>query len=325
MKQEQEKRGFFRSTIWVIGRTVLWLIMLTLLIAIAYGGWEGFNEVRRSSESLEQRIELNQQRIDGVKTEVDGIIALNPSGTNREIEAVQENVTALEEELNTLMAQQATLASDLAQQGEILTALESQMMVLVQTDETTNQNVATLNDGLLALQSDLNDTNGAIDGLGAQIDGVQGDMNTLGQTLSADITTLGDDIRAEFANPQEEIDRVLYSLSLFRVWEMVARARLRLAENNPGLAEADIESALTAVNLLIEANPGPIANSLTPVRDRLELALAAVAEDPNLAVRDLESVWETLDELLSFLVLPQGLDIQVTPESPEEEETQGDG
>jgi len=93
-------------------------------------------------------------------------------------------------------------------------------------------------------------------------------------------------------------------LTLFRVWELISRARLRLLEDNFGLARADTEQALRTMDFLLAAAPEE-AETWQRIQARLELALAALPDDPDMAAGDLESAWDALDELLTAMLLPE--------------------
>ena len=104
------------------------------------------------------------------------------------------------------------------------------------------------------------------------------------------------------------------AIALFRIWEMIGRARLRLVDDNAGLAAADVELALAAVDDLLardlavtataqdEVEPAPLAEDLSTLRERLVLAGANLPDQPIAAGRDLETAWETLDAIITNVV-----------------------
>jgi hypothetical protein len=100
----------------------------------------------------------------------------------------------------------------------------------------------------------------------------------------------------------EDVEALRQTLALFRVWELVARARLRLLEDNPGLALADVQAAQAAVETILETAVEETVASLTPVQQRLDLAAASLPDDPLTAGRDLETAWESLDVYLGELL-----------------------
>ncbi|MDX1689338.1 MAG: hypothetical protein R3248_15250, partial [Candidatus Promineifilaceae bacterium] len=95
-----------------------------------------------------------------------------------------------------------------------------------------------------------------------------------------------------------ELAQMRRALTLFRAWELVARARLRLLQGNAGLAAGDLTAAQATVDALA-AEEGEAA--LAPLRQRLALALENLPADPVAAGRDLETAWEMLDEEIATL------------------------
>ena len=95
-----------------------------------------------------------------------------------------------------------------------------------------------------------------------------------------------------------ETDRVLI---LFRMWELISRARFRLLENNIGLASEDIEAAIRTVDLLLALQPE--AESMQKVQARLLLAFGNLPDSPDLATSDLEIAWDELDAIFAEQVL----------------------
>ena len=121
--------------------------------------------------------------------------------------------------------------------------------------------------------------------MGDQVDLQSDDLTAFGETLTtADLVALRQ------------------TIYLFRVWEMVARARLRLLENNAGLAGADVARSQEAVAALIAAGDFADADGLAQLAQRLDLAAAGLPNSPAAAAADLELAWESIDQLLAALL-----------------------
>jgi hypothetical protein len=78
---------------------------------------------------------------------------------------------------------------------------------------------------------------------------------------------------------------------LTRILDMLARARLYLAQSNFGLAKADVQSAR---DLLAELNSGSNSDAFTQATTRLDQALNNLPDFPVVASGDLEIAWQIL-------------------------------
>ena len=99
------------------------------------------------------------------------------------------------------------------------------------------------------------------------------------------------------------LEQFQQTLTLFRAWELLSRARLRLAEANFGLAMADVADAqalLTTVAMPVAE--GEEAASLDSLQQRLTLVLTSLPDDPTTATADLELAWEQLDAVMAGLL-----------------------
>jgi hypothetical protein len=190
-----------------------------------------------------------------------------------------------------------TLTDDLNRQSELLTLLTLQVSDLATHTETTDAQIVALNEGAVALQGDINQNTERLDELGGELDN---QANNTGE-LSAQVTELQ---TAVDALPLEDINQMRQVVTLFRVWEMISRARLHLLDNNAGLAANDTARALTAVET-IAANPQTppaFLPQLALLQARLTLAKAYLPDNPDLAALDLENSWRELDTLLALML-----------------------
>jgi predicted nucleic acid-binding Zn-ribbon protein len=300
---EETRPGFFRRFFGLLIRS---LFLSLLLVGLGIGGLYLFNEAVRSSNNLRASMDAFESRVNLLRSDVDGLMA-------RDREQGQA-LAQLRSDSSQMETQLRSLTQDLNSQNETLAALEAALTTAVSDNETA---VATLQDGLVALQNDLNTNSGSIDALGGEIDTLQGQINSLRQgneqfttAVNEDlvaIEVLVDEAVALVTNNSQEIVQFQRSLRLFRVWELITRARLQLVEGNVGLAQADLNQALAATTQLIavseiEADEALVVG-LTAVQTRLELALENLATSPQLAARDLETAWDLLDELLAERLL----------------------
>jgi chromosome segregation ATPase len=172
--------------------------------------------------------------------------------------------------------------------------LEEQLAALDTNVDSSSDNIMTLGEGLNALQNDLTANVAEIDILGGQIDGFVIDVNT----LRGDIATNSEAL----AQKEALVARLSKTLTLFRVWETVARARLRLVDANFGLARAEIETARSILEQMTAEETGVLGDALEEMLARLALAANNLPDDPEAAVRDLNSVWKVLDTALATML-----------------------
>lgn len=297
--------GFGRRLARAFGRFLKALLKVTLvIIIIVAAGYITFlivQELQRSFGVVSGRVDYNQERINVIREELNALDdeagALNETQDGR--------LQALESYVDT------TLAEDLTQQAEMLAVLELQLNTLLSQTQTLDTQVGTLNDGVVALQSDINENNGRIDELGGSVDalGINDEALT---TQVAELQTTLDEL------PLEDIEQMRQVVTLFRVWEMVARARLHILENNAGLAAIDTTNARAAVDtLLTNENTNPdLLPTLTLIQARLTLADANLPQSPALAAFDLENAWFELDTALALLLGIEDIETAVLPAEP---------
>jgi len=294
---ENSRPGFWRR----LGRAFVgflkFLIFAALVAAIAAGAWIGYRELQRALQAADDLAEQNAQEISVLRTDVDNVMA----DTSEE-----EAIAALEEEIEVLQSRVDELDDEIedefVRQAEAVAALQEELDGLTAQAATREAKLETLERGVADLQEDVNANAEAVDGLGGDVD-----------ELAANVGALSEG----FAQVQEdagELAQMRRALTLFRVWELVARARLRLLQGNAGLAAGDLTAAQTTLGAL-DAEAGETEPMLAPLRQRLALALDSLPADPAAAARDLETAWEMLDEEIATLTggPATGPQVQVTP------------
>lgn len=169
---------------------------------------------------------------------------------------------------------------------------------------------------LEALRADVDALTGRSDELAADLERqaiVLGRVTTVLPTLAAESEQTQEEIAAlgtavatlEGAAADDGLAEVRQALALFRVWELLTRARLRLIEENVALATADIEAAQETLDLLLAAAPPVQDTALTAVNTRLEVARQLLESDPLGAAAELESAWDALDAVITGVILPE--------------------
>ncbi|MBX3060639.1 MAG: hypothetical protein KF770_29630 [Anaerolineae bacterium] len=282
--------GFGRRVAIAFGRFLKALLKVTLviliMIGIGYGVYLIVQELQRSFQTVSSRVDYNLTQIQRIGHDLGEL--------QQTVTAVQ---TAQDTRLTTLESTDTTLAADLARQDAMLVALELQMGRLATQTVTINEQIVALNEGVVALQGDINENNGRLDELGGQLDTQANSSRELATQVVALQTAVD-------ALPLADIEQMRQVVTLFRVWEMVARARLHLLEKNAGLAATDTARALAALEA-VAANPQTnpdLLPQLALAQARLTLANAYLPDNPELAALDLENGWRELDALLALLL-----------------------
>lgn len=283
--------GFGRRLALAFGRFLKALLKVALVIAviigIGYGTYLIIQELQRSFQTVSGRVDYNLAQIQRIGHDLGAL-----EQTVTAVQTTQDTrLTSLETAVNT------TLRDDLTRQEEMLVALELQLGRLATQTQTINAQISALNEGVVALQGDINENNGRLDELGGQLDGQVNSSRELATQVTALQTAVD-------ALPLADIEQMRQVVTLFRVWEMIGRARLHLLERNAGLAANDTARALAALEA-VAANPQTnpdLLPQLALAQARLTLANAYLPDNPELAALDLENGWRELDALLALLL-----------------------
>ncbi|MFQ5398184.1 MAG: hypothetical protein ACE5E7_01145 [Anaerolineae bacterium] len=282
-----------RSILWVLKTSLVSIVILGVITGLAWGGFLVFAEIQRSFDSIAVRVEANQSNLELLQSDVD---ALAEAGTSQreQLGSLRDKTAEQETQLTNITRQ---LDSGLQRQGELLAALQEQVDAAVGDQDKAAEDMAALGSALVALQRDVNQNSGRIDDLGGEVDALRAETETLGASVALVH-------EAAVTNAQSGVGDVQLTLALFRVWELTARASLRLVQNNVGLATADVEAAVRAMDELLLLVPETEVEPLQMVQARLALAFASLPDDPALAARDLETAWDELDGVLSARISP---------------------
>lgn len=137
---------------------------------------------------------------------------------------------------------------------------------------------------IAALQTQLNEMNTRVEALEASVE-----AHTLSiQKLEGMQTALETELRT---NDSKVLVELKQEVMFTRVLDILARARLYLAQSNFGLAKADVQSARDLLaELQAEKGDAALAQAIT----RIDLALGNLPEFPVVASGDLEIAWQIL-------------------------------
>ena len=178
--------------------------------------------------------------------------------------------------------------------GEIESALEAQR----QSDQARLEAIETR---LTGLETELAAEREALGALQADLDSIltllgsdRGDLQRV-RDLESQLAVLLSSLESvearltavegSLAQSSEPVDALQERVQLLRAMELVLRARLSLADNNPGLAGEDLRRARD----VLSGASAPAG--WTAIVNRLDMALANLSAAPLVAVQDVEAAW----------------------------------
>jgi chromosome segregation ATPase len=197
------------------------------------------------------------------------------------IEMLQRDLENTRADWNTELTEQgqriSALESDLAVQRERIIALEGDMGRM---DELLTAQGETLSE----LQAALDSTEETTGQLGGDIEALYGELDTL---------------RDEIADPNRVAAAFERRLILLQAWGEILKARQHLLEDNPGNARQALALARANLERVILLSPEPEAEALIAIRERLDAADTAIEERPFVAMNELEIIWRDLDTFIA--------------------------
>ena len=283
-----QQPGPFRRFLGWLVKFIIFLVIIGVLAVVFYYGYQ---ELQKSFLNVHGRVDQQNVEIEQIKQRLD-----DQQKQLDEQKAQQQTIQQLNSDQNeNLSASQKLFQDNFTAQGKLLDAIDLQIAALLTASESMTQTVTILQAGQLALQQDLIGTSGELDILGGEFDGLKSDLDA----LNASNTTLAETVTAfETELSDADLNGLRQAFYLMRIWEMISRARIRLAENNPGLAKTDVETAQAALTIFIEKSPEQYVEPLLSIERRLLLASQNLPDTPDLAVGDLDLAWQALDEIL---------------------------
>jgi uncharacterized protein HemX len=189
------------------------------------------------------------------------------------VQPVQINTRQIGEIESALEAQRQ---SDQARLDAIETRLTGLETELAANKEMLGALQADLDSALTLLGSDHGDLQRLLD-LESQLADLQSSVDSAEARLAA--------VEGSLSQSAEPVDALRERVQLLRAMELVLRARLSLADNNPGLAGEDVRRAR---GILSGASAPPRWGDIV---NRLDMALANLSASPLVAVQDVEAAW----------------------------------
>jgi uncharacterized coiled-coil protein SlyX len=205
----------------------------------------------------------------------------------RPVQANTAAISALEARVSGLESAQSQASLDqLGVQSAVTARLTEAEGRLAQAEARLNEAESTLAEQttqLAELQS-------ALDGYVAQLD-----------VLAAQLATLEAEIPG--AAEYTEYNR---QLLLMRAWQQLMQVRLRMLENNAGLAQENLSQALETLGQAYTLSSPEQQAALDPILDRLDVVMRNLTQNPFAAAGDLEVAWHDLGRLIAPPPVPGG-------------------
>ena len=204
---------------------------------------------------------------------------------NERTQALQEETQALQEQIDELERQGEATRETLDALADRLTTSEALLAEVQTTLETAQESLMTLEDKQTTLEPDVTQLKTALAKLETAVDSLTEDI---AQTIK-DIDTLNVTVRDE-----APLVTVRIEVQLLKAMELLTRARLQLAQDNPGAAKTEVQETRNLLLNLEATLPEDQQKALAAIGQRLDLALANLPNAPRLATDDLEVAWQLL-------------------------------
>lgn len=285
----QQKPGFFRRFLKALVKTVLALVIIA---ALAAAGWFIYQELTRSFDVVSGRVDRQAEKTSSLQEQLDA--------QAQQLDAFRSTVSGLDENLAGNLAElQVVVGDNKFQQDENLAGLTDQVAGLTTGAQSMSESIALLSEGQAVLQQDVIGLSSDLDAQGGEFDKLLGEFKVVQENESA----LADNVAAfEAELALAEPVALRQAVLVFRLWEMVTRARLRLVEHNLGLAADDVQLALAALSIVKAGSPEEMIEPLQQVEERLLMAADNLPDTPATAANDLDIAWQDLDAILSAIL-----------------------
>ncbi len=288
-----QPRSFGQRLWWIIRTTLLIFVLAVLAVAVlgglGYAGYQGVLEIQRSNNSLAVRIDANEQNLNSLRDLVNAEFAQGNPEQQVQINQLENEVALLTRHLDEL---QATRAADTAVQTEQINTLQADLTAAITANGALAEELASVQDALVALQSDLNSNGGRIDELGGDVDRLRVQLGGLDDSLTV--------FREEaFVIHDQETADLAQSLAVLQLWGLLTNARLALLNEDVTGAETAVIQAQTLAASMVVAPDSAAEVALGRLQTRLDLAAGSFTTSLSTAAQDLEAAGRELTLLLS--------------------------
>jgi septal ring factor EnvC (AmiA/AmiB activator) len=204
---------------------------------------------------------------------------------------VQDSAARIEMLQRDLENTRADWNTELTEQGQRLSALESDLAVQRERITALEGDMGRMDELLTAQGETLSELQTALDSTEETTGQLRGDVEALYVEL--------DTLRDEIADPNRVAAAFERRLILLQAWGEILKARQHLLEDNPGNARQALALARANLERVILLSPEPEAEALIAIRERLDAADTAIEERPFVAMNELEITWRDLDTFIT--------------------------
>lgn len=289
---------FWRGVGWLakfILRLLFVLVIGTLLgLGIYWGASYGIATV---NQQVFQPIQNHTRQLE----DLDSRYAQDYGQLNEHTQALQEQTQALQEQIDALTSQGDTTREALDALESRLTTSDALLAEMQTTLETTQENLDALEEQQTTLEPDVTQLRTSLAKLETAVD-----------ALTENVAQAIDDVESLSVTVKDEAPLVIVRIEvqLLKAMELLTRARLQLAQDNPGAAKTEVQEARNLLLNLGTTLPEDQQKALAAIAQRLDLGLANLPDAPRLAADDLEVAWQLL---VKGLPMPSGATTLLSP------------
>lgn len=285
-----ERSGATRFFIGLM-KVLLLLLFIAAGVFLGYLGWQQITYINTINDVQSQRISrIDQEMV--LANDVENQIRASNQTLDADLEALQD-------QLDELAAANAQMQTTLDEQAAVIDGMTTTGSDLNATIDDLQTGSEALGSALLALQQDITASNADIDSIGATVDdlvnsvaAIDTQIEDLGESVEA-APVVGDE-EGEDGTPPTVVVSSSGDFAVWRLWGLVMRTKIHLAENDIEAANDALAIALEAATNLAEDGD----DTLTAVQEQLESAAEDLLSKPAAANRTLDETLDALDELL---------------------------
>ncbi|HOT90135.1 MAG TPA: hypothetical protein PLJ78_02120 [Anaerolineae bacterium] len=288
-----------------LGRLAKFLLRLIFVIVIgvllgAGTYWAASYGVAAVNRQVFQPIQEHTRRLDDLENRY----AQDYQRLNERTQALQEQTQAFQDQIAALERQDKALGETLDALQTRLTTTETQVNEMQAALKTAQETVAALETRQATFGPDITKLRTAL----TKLETALGDLKETTADITSEVAALNATVKSEAPLLALRTD-----VQLLRAMELLTRARLQLAQNNPGAAAIEVQEARNVLLALGATIPAHQQDALAAIVKRLDLGLANLPDKPRLATDDFEVAWQLLAQglpeesntmLLSPLVTP---------------------
>ncbi len=275
---------FWRGLGWLA--KFLLRLFFVLVIGVLLGAgiyWGASYGVAAINRHVFQPIQDHTRRLD----DLDSRYAQDYSRLNERTQALQEQTQTLQEQIDALERQQDAaqealnaLQTRLATSETLLGDMQAALKAAQETVGALETRQATFGPDITKLRTAL-----------TKLETAMGDLQATTASIVSEMEALSITVKDESA-----LVSVRTEVQLLKAMELLTRARLQLAQDNPGAATTEVQEARNVLLALSATVPADQQSAVTAIVQRLDLGLANLPNAPRLAADDFEIAWQLLTQ-----------------------------